>query len=162
MAKKTRRYFKTKRNKRILISAVAIFVVLIAVLAYVNILYRQPVAQKESSKYFTFSEFGAQAEQMGPTNASIRIRIMWFNFTPVGGDAHFVVIFTEGMTDATQYTWDEISNGTSTYSGEIQSGPGIVVHKAGDGYAVKVRVRCTEADGWTTIIMPNDSVFLSS
>ena len=160
MANKTRRYYRAKRNRRILVSAVAIFIVVISVLAYVNSLHRQPVAQKDSSKYFTFSEFGAEGSQMGPTNLTIRILNLWFNFTPVGGDAHFVVIFTEGMTDSTQHTWDDIPNGTSTYSGEIMSGKGMVVVKADGGYAVKVRIRCTEADGWTTIIIPDDLVFL--
>lgn len=165
MASKARRHGRSKRNRWMLVSAVAIFLVLISVLAYIGSLHQPrpvPIPQKDSSKYFTFSELGAYGHPSGTNNITIVIKQLWFNFTPVEGDAHYVVIFTEGNSDPTQNTFDEISNGTSTYSGDIGSYFGIPASKTAGGYAVKVRIRCTEADGWTTLIIPENSTILTA
>lgn len=159
MSNKARSHVRSRRNRRILISAIAIFLVLISVLAYIGSLHQQAIPKKDSSKYFVFSDFGAIGRPRG--NNSIFINQFWFNFTPVGGDAHYVVIFTEGNTDPTQHAFDEIPNGTSTYSGEINSNYGIVSSKTEGGYAVKIRIRCTEADGWTTVVIPENLIYLT-
>lgn len=155
---------RSKRNKRILVSAVVIFLVAISILAYIGALNQlvkpSPTPQlAESSKYFGISDLAGTSTSSfnvsaQPPPKSVLVNDFAFNFTPVGGDAHDVVIFAEGLTDALQHDWEGllIRNGTSTYSGEFQPKFAIPCSRQSDGtYTLKVRIQAREADGDVTL-----------
>jgi len=164
MSDRPRRTDKSRRNRRILISAIAIFLVLISILAYVSSLHQPveqnggPTAKQASSKYFVISDLAGtyvppssnpNATEDNPGSA-VRINFFSFNFTPVRGDANDVRIFVEGMDDPTQHRWEgtRILNGTSTYSGEIQPTFSLLSQRQGNGnYTLTIRIAAKEADG---------------
>jgi len=145
---------RKRRNIKMFIAAAAIFVVLVSILAYVS--SQHAASREDSSQYFILSDPGAMGTSKNNGNMLI-IKQFWFNITAVGGDAHEVTIFTDGMTDPTAYTFDEIKNGTSVYSGEISSSNGIPAYRTQGGYPVKVRIFCTEANGWITLVIPENA-----
>ena len=156
---------RSRRNKRILVSVVVIFLVAISILAYIGALNQivkpNPTPQlAESSKYFAISDLAGTSTTnfnisgTQPPPKSVLVNDFAFNFTPVGGDAHDVIIFAEGLTDALQHDWEGllIHNGTSTYSGEFQPKFAIPCSRQSDGtYTLKVRIQAREADGDVTL-----------
>jgi hypothetical protein len=158
MSDKTRRDYRSKRNRRILISAVAIFLVLISVLAYAASL-RPQVNQNQqteaSSKYFAISDLAGTYTTSGgtPHNSTnpgpmVLINYFGFNFTPVGGDANDVRIFVEGFDNPHSWEGERIPNGTSTYSGDIRPSFALPSQRQSDGtYTLKIRIAAREADG---------------
>jgi len=116
--------------------------------------------KQESSKYFAFSEFGAirDAASFGGSNTTIKIIELVFTFTPVGGDASEVTVFSEGSIEPTDYFWENIPNGTLTYV-DIQYAHGITSRKQANGYPVTFRLFSHEADGDITLVIPEEDVF---
>lgn len=165
MSNKATKNARTRRNRRILIAAVAIFLVLISILAYIGSLHQtgspthvQPVA--DSSVYFAISDLagtyqvstGQTVNDSNPPSV-VHISMFAFNFTPVGGDATNVrIFFPTGMQSP--YTWEGkvIPRGTSTYTEEIQPPYAMTSARQKDGtYALKLRIVAEEADGYVTL-----------
>jgi hypothetical protein len=97
---KVARRKKRKLSKNIaILSVVAIMVAIITI----SVLYQseqQPASKEAADEYFEFSEAIAEAEPSDETNSSIFIRQIWFNLTPVIGDAAEVYIFPlQGLVD---------------------------------------------------------------
>jgi hypothetical protein len=85
-------------------------------------------------------------------NVTILITDFAFNFTPTGGDAHNLVIFTAGMSDPTEHAFQNVPNGTSTFSGEIVPQFGIQSRLTGGQYPMNITINCDEAVGDITLI----------
>lgn len=117
--------------------------------------------RQESSKYFAFSLFGGgvvrDSTAFGGSNTTIKIIELVFTFTPVGGDASEVTIFSEGSIAPTDYFWLNIPNGTSTIV-DIQYEHGITSRKQANGYPVTFRLFSHEANGDITLVIPEDDV----
>jgi len=163
MEKKPKRSPRGHRKRWTLISVSAI--TLIAVLITVSYLNTRQAQIQESNKYFAFSEFGAvrDATAFGGSNTTIKIIELVFNFTPVGGDANEVTIFSEGGVAPTDYFWLHIPNGTSTFV-DIQYEHGITSRKQANGYPVTFRLFSHEPDGDIidgdiTLVIPEEDVF---
>lgn len=116
--------------------------------------------RQESSKYFAFSDFGAMRDStaFGGSNTTIKIIELVFTFTPVGGDANEVTVFSEGSVAPTDYFWLHIQNGTATYV-DIQYAHGITSTKQANGYPVTFRLFSHEANGDITLVIPEENVF---
>jgi hypothetical protein len=153
---------RSKRNKRVLVSAVVIFLVAISILAYIGALNQTvkptPTVQlAESSKYFAISDLAGTCTASGSNKSapvSVLVNFFAFNFTPVGGDANDVRIFTEGMSDPLEHDWEGllIRNGTSTYSGDFQLKFQIPCYRQSDGtYTLTVTILAREAEGDVTL-----------
>jgi hypothetical protein len=153
--KKTRR---KSDKKRWLILASIIALAAIIVFAYLN---QTTTGIKQSSNYFSIIDPAAVGRSSTGTNETVLMSVLGFNFTPIGGDAHNVVLFLKGMTPAIDYTFELIKNGTSTFSGEMQIPYAIPVRKYQDGYHVDIRIRCDEADGNMIIVIPEDDFFVT-
>lgn len=161
MTNKPKRSDGPRRNRRLLISAVAIFLVIISVLAYVSSLHQPantapPPGKRASSSYFVISDVAGTYLSHGKNSTdpnpgpSVRISTFGFQFTPIGGPATDVAIFAPGMTDTTQHWWAGITipNGTSTYSGDIQPPNSLLSQRQDDGtYTLTIRINSLEADG---------------
>jgi hypothetical protein len=162
MANKSKKNGDPRRKQRILISAVAIFLVIISVLAYASSLHQtanpppQP-GKRASSEYFLISSvagtyksyFGKNSSDPNP-GPSVRITTFGFQFTPIGGPATDVALFVPGMTDTTKYWWAGITipNGTKTYSGDIQPPNSLLALRQDDGtYQLTIRINSLQADG---------------
>jgi hypothetical protein len=164
MSSKARRSDKSKRNRRILISAIAIFIILTSVLAYISSLRPQPVKPvqpiEDSSVYFMISDLAgtyttnwsnATDQNPGPM---ILIKLFGFTFTPVNGSATDVRMFMGGMEDPTQHNWEgtTIPNGTATPTGDIQPQFALPSYRQSDGtYTIVIRIVAREADGNVTL-----------
>jgi len=152
----------TKRRKSNrkwwLISASIIALAVIITFAYLN----QPTTGiKQSSSYFLISDPAAAGRYLAG-NSTVVISTLGFNFTPIGGDAHNVALFLKGMTPAIEHTFPFVGNGTSTSSGEIDIPYSLPVSKYPDGYHLTIRIRCDEADGNITMVIPEGDMFISS
>lgn len=168
MANKPKRSDQPRRNRRILISAVAIFLVIISVLTYSSILHQPagtqtpPQGKRASSEYFVISDVAGTYKRYGNQNStdpnpgpSVRITTLGFQFTPIGGPATDVAIFMAGMEDPTNHYWAGITipNGTSIYSGDIQPTYSLLSQRQDDGtYRLTIRINCLEADGNVVLI----------
>jgi hypothetical protein len=159
MSDKARRQGTSKRNRRRIISAVAIFIVLISVLAIIGSLNQKPPVHnsdglKDSSTYFTISDLAGLYERRGNISDQsppmVLIKQFAFNFTPVGGDANDVRIFVPGFADPLKTDWEGIliPNGTSIHTGDIQPAYAIPSYRESDGtYTLTIRIAAKEADG---------------
>jgi hypothetical protein len=156
---------KSKRNRRIMVSAAAIFLLLISIVAYISWLHRAPASKvplQESSDYFSISNLGAICYTVGSNPAynstyygpMVLIYDVAFNFTPVNGPAGDVRIFMSGNFNTEQADWEGtvIPQGTSTYSGELMPSAYIPSYRQSDGnYTMQVRIAADQADGEITL-----------
>lgn len=169
MSNKPKKNVASKRNKRILVSAVAIFLVLISILAYISSTHQAqpPVKQKvDSSTYFAISDlaglFETRNQNQTTPGASALINQLGFSFTPIGGNATDVIIFMAGNSDPLNTDWEgiTITNGTATPTGELTLPHSIPCARNSDGtYPLKVRIQCQEANGWVTLNFTADDLF---
>jgi hypothetical protein len=149
MTKKAVRRVRSRRRKWPYVSVIVIAAVLIAVLAYID---SQPKPPKDSSRYFIISDLAGVYRPLAGGNTTILITDFAFNFTPVGGDAHNLVIFTTGMSDPTEHAFQYVPNGTSTFSGEILPQFGIQSRLTVGQYPINITINCDEAVGDVTLI----------
>jgi hypothetical protein len=106
-----------------------------------------------ASEYFSFSDIAAHANYQ--RDDVIRIDLMQFYLTPIGGDAHQVIIFLEGNYNPLDWYQPEILNGTKT-NFETQLPQSIQLRDSEDGkidnvYPMQIRVRSAEAEGYVTV-----------
>jgi hypothetical protein len=106
-----------------------------------------------ASEYFSFSDVFAHANYQ--RDDVIRIDMMQFFITPVGGDAHYVVIFVEGNYNPLDWYQPEMLNGTKV-NFETQLPDPIQLRDSDDGkiddvYPMEIRVRSDEAEGYVTV-----------
>jgi len=155
MSKKTKRAGRKKKRKLGktvgILSFIVIIVVIILLALYQN--NPQPTKKETADEYFEFSEAFAIAEKA--TNDSIWISQAWFNITAVGGNATEVYIFPfEGnveLENAPQYP--EIIQGEPELVNVIYRME-VLSRKEDNGYPVRFRVTCHEAEGIVTIYVP--------
>jgi hypothetical protein len=99
-AKVARRRKKRKLSKNIGILSVVVVIVVIITLSALYQSQPQPTPKEPADKYFEFSEAIAEAQPSDETNSSIFISQIWFDLTPVIGDATEVYIFPlQGLVD---------------------------------------------------------------
>ena len=147
---KKRRRSKSKSWKPWLI-VVGIGLIVVLVLATY-----QPEGQTPkipASEYFSFSEVFAHANYQ--RDDVIRIDMMQFFITAVGGDAHYVVVFVEGNYNPLDWYQPEMLNGTKV-NFETQLPDPIQLRDSADGkidnvYPMEIRVRSGEAEGYVTV-----------
>ncbi|MGB9778853.1 MAG: hypothetical protein ACPLW8_05560 [Candidatus Bathyarchaeales archaeon] len=143
---KTRRRSAKKsslKTKVAIISLIAITAIII-IAAIHQQTQNEAKTLKDPNEYFQFLD--AQAQGSRVSQDAIRIEYLQFNLTPVGGDAHNIVIFTEGMTSPQDYWYEEIKNGTEKTI-QIQFASQIQVTKQPDGtYLLKVQIRSDETE----------------
>jgi hypothetical protein len=162
----------SRRNRWILISTAAVLIILIPTLAYISNKNQQGGANQptiDSSTYFTISnmagiyEVRSTKDLKTPPGDMVLIKEFGFNFTPVGGNAHDVIIFVQGNTNPPlDMEGKTILNGTSTWAGgtggtEIALTSSVTCYRQSDGtYPLPVRIRAREdngriIDGWIAL-----------
>jgi len=167
----------SKRNRRILIAAVAIFLVAMSILAYIGSLHQtaQPIQIKDANTYFAFSDIGGQYEVdnrswvMGdPIPSLVFLTTFDFTFTPIEGEVSNVRIFMQGDADPTNTWWtNTIRNGTSTDAGHgsgIMLPYAIPVMRVSSGphvgtYPFNVTILSNQADGNITFYLTSNELF---
>jgi hypothetical protein len=157
MTKKAVRHARSRRRKWPYVFAIVVAAVLISVLMYTN---SYPKPPKDSSKYFVISDLAGIYRPLAGGNITIAITDFAFNFTAVGGDAHNLVIFTAGMSDPLEHTFQYVPNGTSTFSGEILPQFGIQSRLTAGQYPMNITINCDEAMGDITLIfIPGENLY---
>jgi flagellar basal body-associated protein FliL len=148
--RKVRRRKKRKLRRNIIILS---FVILMAVMVIIS-LYQSKQSQKEpADEYFSFSEAYALATPMDDTNRTIKISLVGFNITAVGGSATSVSIRAlEGMAslENSEY-FEEIAQAESVPVEITYDRYPAVSTKTPEGYPVSFHISCSEAKGKVTI-----------
>jgi len=151
---------RKKRNVKYLEVASAILLT-VAIVSALVIWYNPnaPRIQKAlATDYFAFSDITALYESFANTDEIIKIRQLFFDMTPVGGNATNVHIDPSGITDPVDYTWSKITNGTSEPVEIILTSP-VQSVKNGTMFPIKVKVYSDQAEGYVTLQIPEDHVF---
>ena len=150
-----------KRQITIFLTTVASFFVVLTVMLYYSNL-EQKIPKRDPNEYFQFKNISALG--CHPENSSnvVRIQMLYFEFVPVSGDAHNVVIFTEGMSNPNDYYYSHIEKGEKQ-SVEIVFPPNheIQIRKQQDKYPIKIKIRSDEAEGYVTLWLREDDIILS-
>lgn len=156
----------SKRNRRILIAAFAMFLVLAAFLAYIsyeNQPHKQSVPLQPSSTYFAISGQAAEYDSIGSANASnarsVLVTTVGFYCTPIGGPADDLRMFFPGFTDPTSTSWNNtIPQNATVFSGEVMPPDPIPIYKQSDGnFTLTITMLCNEANGTVVLqFTPND------
>lgn len=162
MTSKRRSRRRSSLTKGVIFLVLGIATVLILILISLNT-QQSPAAIIDSNKYFVISNATALASYGTSTNTTIIIKSLSFDFTPIGGDAHFVEVRDQMMSQTESlYVWEVIPNGTSTTLDEILiSGAGIFSVKQPEGYPVKMKIDSREARGWVNFFIPEDNVYIT-
>jgi len=162
---KTKRSKRPKKSKRVLSKEIlAIILIAFSMVAVIVgiILYQQlpkgSKIKKDANEYFQFLDISALAERV--SEKVIRINYLFFKVVSVGGDAHNVVIFAEGMANPENYYYSEIKNGTEQ-NVEIQLFSQIQSVKQGDVYPITIRIRSDEAEGYVTLHLKEENIIFS-
>jgi|GEM_PF-2485280 hypothetical protein len=160
MTDKTSRRNRPKRNRWLLISAIAVFLVLISALAaysYLNQINKKTVVY-DPNTYFDISDLAGTYQTVGTKynssdpGPSVFLTDFAFNFTPVLGDVYGTTIFCQGMNSATNTWWvNKISNGTSTFSTEIQLNSPVLISQQNGLYPFPIRMLANNANGQTDV-----------
>jgi hypothetical protein len=144
MSNKGKRQSISRKNRRILVVAVAVFLVLISVLAYMSTLHyfgngnNDNTATPDANKYFAISNLGGIYEVHTTSNMTpgsmVLLKQLAFSFTPVGGDAPDVRITLQGIADPAKTDWEgqTFVNGTSVNTGDILLRNSIPLYKDPD------------------------------
>jgi len=162
---------KTKRSKRlkkfkrviskeilaIMLMAFLILAVIVGIIVYQQ-LPKGSKIKKAANEHFQFLDTSALAERV--SEKVIRINYLFFKLVPVGGDAHNVVIFAEGMANPENCYYSEIKNGTEQ-NVEIQFYSPIQSVKQGDVYPITIRIRSNEAEGYVTLHLKEENIIFS-
>jgi len=164
MTDKTGRRNRSKRNKWLLISAIAIFLVLISALAAYSYINQtdKPIVVYAANTYFAISDLAGTYQTTGTTYngtgtppLQVLLTSLDFTFTPVGGDATDTRIFMQGMTEPETTWWaNTIKNGTSidaasgSNSTDIELGSGVPVYRQADGtYTFPILMQADNVNG---------------
>ncbi len=145
---KTKRKAQAKKSlkKKVVIAATIIIMATIIITSAL----RQQIRKEENppkedpNKYFQFLEAQAQAQKISGSTTALKIEYLQFKLKPVRGDAHDIVIFTEGMTNPGDYWFKEIKNGTEQLIKIQFSLPIRVIKQPGDTYLLTVDVYSME------------------
>jgi len=143
MAKKTKLTRRKKKTKFGRSMGISLFVV--AMIAIVTLsVFLQTTKKERADIYFEFSEVSAIATEDG---TNIFVGQIWFNFTPVKGNARDLLLLPPGgvSRDEAPY-YDEVLKGESTevivtFLHELH------FTKGNDSYPVRFQVTCVEAEG---------------
>jgi|GEM_PF-3857395 len=137
---------KFTRKRKIAIAATITIMATIIIISALNQQTKKETnpPKQDPNKYFLFLNAEAQGQKIQGSATALKIEYLQFNLTPIGGDAHDVVIFAEGMTDPNNYWYQEIKNGT-TQPIAIQFGNPIRVIKQPDGtYLIEIEIYSRE------------------
>ncbi len=113
----------------------------------------------KASDYFIFTDMGAEGEDVANSTDVIRLQKIYVTVIPVWSDATEFHIDPGGDTNPLEFYVPRIENGTShaieaTLQNAIQS------TRKGDIYPIKIFVYCAEAEGYVTLQIPKDFVFI--
>ena len=162
---KTKRSKRPKKSKKvpskeilaIMLIAFSIVAVIVGIIVYQQ-LPKGSKIKKDANEYFQFLDTSALAKRT--SEKVIRINYLFFKLVPVGGDAHHVVIFAEGMANPENYYYSEIKNGTEQ-NVEIQFFSPIQSVKQGNVYPITIRIRSDEAEGSVTLYLKEEDIIFS-
>jgi hypothetical protein len=143
-AKKRTAKKSSLKKKVVIISLIAITAIIVSVAIYRQTQNEANTPKKDPNKYFQFLD--AQAQGSRVSQNAIKIEYLQFNLTPVCGDAHNIVIFTEGMTSPEDYWYEEIKNGTEETIQIQFASPILVAKQPDDAYLLKVQIRSDETE----------------
>jgi len=161
-----KQYKRTQRKKRNIkyLEVAAAIVLFVAIVSALVIWYNPnappPIPKAPATEYFAFSDIAALAERYANTDKIIRIKQLYFNIIPIGGNATNVHINPFGNTDPINYYWGKITNGTSE-AVEIMLNSAVQSVKKGTMFPIRVEIYSDQAEGYVTLEIPEDSVFLS-
>jgi len=151
---------KRRKSRRTLLAASIIITVFAVALVFLAISQIKPTPpKKNSSDYFAISgpPSGPAATGRyapGSNETIVLIDRFGFYFMPIIGDAHEVTLFMSGKILSEDFFWQEITNRTETFSGEILPKFEIISHRQADGYPVEIRIFSKEADGYLNVTIP--------
>ena len=150
---------KKKASARTKWALLALLVGFALIVALSIMVYHGPEASPSPSpdQYFGFSDEAAYAENA--SGRAIKILVLHFNLTAVGGDANHLVIFADGMMDPNDYYYPKVSNGT-TLAVEITFTYPIISTKGDRGFPVAVKLSCDETVGKVTVYVPEEDVII--
>jgi len=152
---------KRRKSRRTLLAASIVITVFAVALLFLAISQIKPTPpKKNSSDYFAISGPAAIGRYISENNDSVLITRFGFYFTPIGGNATEVTLFIEGNALPTDYFWQEIPNGTRTFSGEILLPFEILSEKEADWYPVEIRIFSHEADGHLNVTIPVEKMVI--
>ena len=137
---------KFTRKRKIAIAATITIMATIIIISALNQQTKKETnpPKQDPNKYFLFLNAEAQGQKLSSSTIALKIEYLQFNLKPIGGDAHDVVIFAEGMTNPNNYWYQEIKNGT-TQPIAIQFGNPIVAKKQPDGtYLIEIEIYSRE------------------
>ncbi len=143
---------KRKRNqtrKRVVTAGVIMAVIAIAALIVINQRPSAPIVKGDPTEYFTYTNLGVMLETRAPDNTWIRVKELFFDLTPVKGNATNVHVDPGGNTDpldANLY-WEQIANQT-TINVDALLKNGVQINRNAQGYyPYKIHVVSDQADG---------------
>jgi hypothetical protein len=149
---------RKKRSSKTKWIITLVFVAFAAVLTISILMYRPVQSPKKTAdQYFSFSDVSALGEYVNNSTAQIKIKLLYFNFTAIGGDAHHVAIFGQGLADPGDYYYLKVANETSTLV-EMQFQFAVMSAKQEQGYPIEIRIYCDEAEGYVTLYVPESNV----
>jgi len=150
-----------KRQIIIFLTTVVSFLVVLTAMSHYSSL-EQKIPKRDPNEYFQFKNISALGYHPKNSSNVMRIQMLYFEFVPVGGDAHNVVIFTEGMSNPNDYYYSHIEKGKKQ-NVEIIFPPNceIQIRKQQDKYPIKIRIRSDEAEGYVTLWLREEDILLS-
>lgn len=106
---------KFTRKRKIAIAATITIMATIIIISALNQQTKKETnpPKQDPNKYFLFLNAEAQGQKIHNSTTALKIEYLQFNLTPIGGDAHDVVIFADGMINPNDYWYQEIKNGTT-------------------------------------------------
>jgi hypothetical protein len=152
MAKKTKLTGRKKKTKFGRSMGILLFVV--AMIAIVTLsVFLQTTKKERADIYFEFSEVSAIATEDGN---NIFVGYIWFNFTPVKGNARDLILRPPGMvTEGDAPYFDEVLKG-EWEKVEVTLVETLHFTKDNDNsYPVRFTVSCVEAEGEVYVYITN-------
>jgi len=96
--------------------AIALTIMLIVIIAVVVVATTSPTEKPKASKYLSITWLRVYGERLPTTNNSIIVKKLYFNITPVGGDANYILVQYEGsMQDVESIPKDSLAKGEPWY-----------------------------------------------
>lgn len=156
-ARTRRRPRKTASKEKL---AIALTISIIAIIIIGAIILQQikneaNTPKKNPNEYFQFVNASALAIRVSQN--IIRIKTLSFILKPIGGDAHHVVIFAQGMANPKDYYYIEIKNNTEQPI-EIQFPSLLQVTKQDNAYPLALRIWSDEAEGQVIIWLKEEDI----
>jgi hypothetical protein len=157
--KKVRKHSKNKKAAIILTAIIAAIAIMVLA-AYTQTKTNTEKPKEDPNRYFQFLDAAASGYHPQNLPNIIRIKMLYFKFKPIGGDATNVVIHAEGLMNPADYFYKYISKGTEIDI-EITFESPLQIQKKGDIYPVRIKIYSDEAEGYVTLELRDENVILT-